>query len=91
MAQYQSHIPQTIACMIQYLQKFHDSVQVFCEFRATKKDGQDAKESSRELVAGQLEARQARLEEYFELSATQQNRLAVEDRQERAQVIQEVL
>ena len=77
--------------MDQYLQEFHDSVQVFSEFRATKKHRQDAKEASRELAAGQLEARQARLEEYFELSATQRNRLAVEDRQETAQVIQEVL
>ena len=70
MAQYHSHTPQTMGYMNQYLQKFHDSVQVFSEFRATKKNRQDAKEASRELAAGQLEARQARLEEYFELSAT---------------------
>ena len=61
MAQYCSHTPQTMGYMDQYLQKFHDSVQVFSEFRATKKDRQDAKEASRELVAGQMEARQARL------------------------------
>ena len=59
--------------MDQYLQKFDNSVQVFSEFGETKKDRQHAKEASRELVAGQLEARQARLEEYFESSATQRN------------------
>ena len=90
MAQSHSHTPQIMGYMDQYLQKFHDSVQVFSEFRATKKDRQDAKEVSRELAAGQLEARQARLEEYFELSSTQRNRLAVEVHQERARVIQEV-
>ena len=47
--------------MDKYLQKFHDSVQVFREFRATQKDRQDAKEASRSLAAGQLEAGQPRL------------------------------
>ena len=79
-AQYHSHTAQTMRYMDQCLQKFYVSVQVFTEFRAMKQDRQDAKEASRELAAGQLEARQARLEKYFELSATQRNRLAVEDR-----------
>jgi len=79
MAQYRSHTPQTIGYMDQYLQKFHDSVQVFSEFRATKKDWQDAKEASRGLAAGLLETYQAKLQEYFGLSATQRNKLAVED------------
>jgi len=55
MAQYRSHTPQTIGYMDQYLRKFHDSVQVFSEFRATKKDRQDAKEASWGLAASQLE------------------------------------
>ena len=91
MAQYHSHTVQTMGYMDQYLHKFHDNVQVLSEFRETKKHCQEAQEASRELVAGQLKVRQARLEEYVELSATQRNRLAVEDRQERAQVIQGVL
>ena len=32
MAQYCSHIPQTIGYIDQYLQKFHNSMQVFSEF-----------------------------------------------------------
>ena len=79
MVEYYTHTLQTVGYMDPYLQNFHDSVRVFREFRAMKMDRQDAKDGSRELVAGQLEAHQGRLEEYFELSATQQNRLAVED------------
>jgi len=71
MAQYRSHILQTIGYMDQYLRKFHDSMQVFSEFRATKEDRQDAKEASRGLAAGQLETHQAKLQEYFGLSAIQ--------------------
>jgi len=71
MAQYRSHTLQTIGYMDQYLQKFRNSVQVFSEFRVTKKDWQDAKEASRGLAAGQLETCQAKLQEYFGLSATQ--------------------
>ena len=66
-------------------------MQVFSEFRAMKKDRQDAKEASQGLAVGQLETCQAKLQEYFELSAMQRNKLAVEDRQESAQVAQDVL
>ena len=52
MVQFPSYTPQTIGYMDQYLQKFQDSVQVFREFRAMKKDRQDAKEAFRELAAG---------------------------------------
>ena len=38
MAQYHRHTPQAMGYMDQYLQKFYDSVQVFSEFGATKKD-----------------------------------------------------
>ena len=61
MAQCHSHTTLTMAYMDQDLQKFHDSVEVFYEFRATKQNRQDAKEASRKLASGQLEARQPRL------------------------------
>ena len=91
MAQYHSHRSRTMAYMDQYLQKFYGSVQVCSEFRAMKTDRQDTKKASRKLVAGQLEASQAKLAEYFVSSATRRNRLGVEDRLERAYLIQVVL
>ncbi|KAF8415231.1 hypothetical protein BGX38DRAFT_1281439 [Terfezia claveryi] len=80
LAQYRSHIPQTIGYMDLYLRKFHDNLPVFTEFRATKKDHENAKEASRELAADQLSARQAKLDEYFELSATKRTKIATEER-----------
>jgi len=91
MAQYRSHTPQTIGYMDQYLRKFNDNLHVFSEFRATKKDHQSAKEASRELAVEQREARQGKLEEYFQLSTTKRQNMATEERQERQQVVQEVL
>ncbi|KAF8414646.1 hypothetical protein BGX38DRAFT_1281763 [Terfezia claveryi] len=81
----------TIGYMDLYLRKFHDNLPVFTEFRATKKDHENAKEASRELAADQLSAHQAKLDEYFELSATKRTKIATEERQERQQVIQDVL
>jgi len=91
MAQYRSRTPQTIGYMDQYLRKFHDNLYIFSEFRATKKDHQSAKEASRKLAVEQHEACQGKLEEYFQLSTTRRNTIASEERQERQQVVQEVL
>jgi len=88
MAQYRSHTPQTIEYMDQYIRKFPDNLHILCEFRATKKDHQSA---SRELAVEQCEARQGKLEEYFQLSTIRRNTIASEERQERQQVVQEVL
>ena len=73
--------------MDQYLQKFHDRVQVLSEFQDTNKDRQKVKKAYQELAAGRLDAHLARLEADFELSSTRRKRLAVEDRKERAQVM----
>jgi len=91
MAQYRSHTPETIGYMDQYLRKFHDNLHIFSEFLATKKNHQSAKEPSRELAVKQREACQGKLEEYFQLSTTRRNTIASEERQERQQVVQEVL
>jgi len=91
MAQYRSHTPQTTGYMDQYLRKFHDNLHIFSEFQVTKKYHQSAKEASRELAVEQHEARQGKLEEYFQLSTTRRNTIASEERQERQQVVQEVL
>jgi len=91
MAQYRSHILQTIGYVHQYLWIFHDNLHIFREFRGTKKDHQSAKEASRELAVEQREVRQGKLEEYFQFSTTIRNTIASEERQERQQVVQEVL
>jgi len=77
--------------MDEYLRKFHDNLHIFSEFRATTEDHQSAKQASRELAVDQHEARQGKLEEYFQLSTTKRKNMATEERRERQQVVQEVL
>jgi len=52
-AQYQSHTPETIAYMKKYLEEFHECMNVFQEFWATKTDREEAARASKELAEGQ--------------------------------------
>jgi len=51
-AQYQSHTPETIKYMSQYLQAFHKYRHVLGEFRASKADHKRAKGASKDLAVG---------------------------------------
>jgi len=50
-------------------------------------DHQGAKEASRELAVEECEARQGKLEEYSQLSTTKWKNMAMEEHQERQQVV----
>ena len=79
-AQYRSHTSQTIAYIKKYLQEFHQFVHIFREFRATKADREEATQAAKELAGGQ--ARQATIEKYFTLTATQRHKLSAVAREE---------
>ena len=88
-AQYRSHTPQTLRYMTEYLQQFHQSVHIFAEFRAGKADREEAAKVAKELGEGQ--ARQATINQYFQLTSTQRAKRNAEDRDERQQAVHSIL
>ena len=89
MAQYWSHTLQTIGYMTQYLQQFHECMHVFSEYRASKADQEEAAKVAKDLAEGH--ARQATIDQYFKLVATQRAKRSADDRDERQQVVREIL
>ena len=89
MTQYRSHTPQTIEYMMQYLRGFHESNHIFREFRATKADHQEARVASQQLAI--THSNQANLEDYFQLTPTQRAARQREDRDERRQLVHDIL
>ena len=89
MAQYCSHIPQTIVYVKKYLQEFLQFVHIFREFRATKVDREEATKAAKELAEGQ--ARQATIEQYFTRTAMERGKLSSVARQERQQLVHDIL
>ena len=88
-AQYRSHTPPTISNMKQYLQEFHQVVHIFREFRATKAAREEATKAAKERAEGQV--RQAMIEQYFTLMATQQGKQSACDREEIQQLVHNIL
>lgn len=89
MAQYRSHTAQTMGYMNEYLAQFHQHMHIFGEFRASKADRAEATTAAKELAMGQ--ARQATIDQYFKLTATQRAKRSAQDRQERQQVVYDIL
>ena len=87
-AQYRSHTPQTIAYIKKYLQDFHQFMHIFRVFRVTKADREEATKATKELAEGQ--ARQATIEQYFTLTATQRGKLSAVAREERQQLVHDI-
>jgi len=88
-AQYRSHTPETIVYMKKYLEEFHECMHVFQEFRAMIADQEEAARASKELAEGQV--RQATLEQYVMLTPTQQVKQAAADKDERQQLVHDIL
>ena len=88
-AQYRSHTPQTIGNVMEYLPEFHQFVHIFPEFQATKADWEEATKAAKEVAEGQ--ARHARIEQYFRLTATQRGKLSALAREERQQLVHDIL
>ena len=88
-AQYHSHTPQMIVYMKKYLQELHQFVHIFRVFRATKADREEATKAAKQLAEGQ--ARQATIEQYFTLTATQRGKLSAVAREERKQLVHDIL
>ena len=87
--QYSSHTPQMIAYMKKYLQEFHQLMHILRQFRATKADREDATKAGKELAEGQ--ARQATIEQYFTLTATQRGKLSAVASEGRRQLVRDIL
>jgi len=88
-AQYRSHTPETIKYRSKYLQDFHNYRHVFGEFRASKADHRKAKGASHDLAASQ--ARQSTISNYFQVTARQKANEASANRQERQDLVKEML
>ena len=88
-AQYRSHISQTIGYMNEYLQQFHQHMHIFSEFRSGKADRQEADKVSQELAEGQTE--QATIHQYFQLTPTQLAKRSMKDREVRQQAAHSIL
>jgi len=88
-AQYRSHTSETIKYMSEYLHDFHRYRHIFGEFRASKADHKKAKGASKDL--GTSQARQSTISNYFQVTARQKANEACADRQERHDLIKEML
>ena len=75
--------------MKQYLQELHPFMLIVAEFRATKADREEATKAAKELAEGQ--ARQATIEQYFPLMAMQEGKLSAVAREERPQLVHDIL
>ena len=75
--------------MKKYLQQLHQFVHMFAECRATKADREEASKAAKELAEGQ--PRQATMEQYFTRTATQRGKQSAVDRQERQQLVHNIL
>ena len=80
-AQYRSHIPETIKYMAKYLQDFHTYRHIFREFHASKANHKRAKGASKDLAASQT--RQGTIPNYFKVTAMQKASEASANREER--------
>ena len=89
MAEYRDHTLQTLPYMNHYLQQFHEHIDIFGEFRASKADSEEAAKAARELAEGQ--ARQSTINYNFKVTATERARIRVEDCLERQQVVDDIL
>lgn len=87
LARYRSHTDSTIQYMSTYLQRFHDSKDVFLRYRAGKKAKLRADEISKELTAEYGSRRKSEVA----WTVGQRARLAEEDQEERAYRINEAL
>ena len=85
MAQYRSHMSQTIGYMDEYLRQSHQFSHIFGEFRAGKADREDAAKVAQEIKEDQ--ARQATIHQCFQLTSTQRAKRSAEDREERQQAV----
>ena len=61
--QYCSYTSQTIGYMNEYLRQFHQYMQIFSEFRASKDDREEAAKVSQGLA--EVQAQQATIHQYF--------------------------
>jgi len=75
--------------MKKYLEEFHECMHVFQEFWATKADREEAARASKELAEGQ--AWQATLEQYFMLTPSQRAKQAAANKDERQQLVHDIL
>ena len=88
-AQYRSNTCETLKYMFKYLRDFHRYRHIFGEYRASKADDQKAKGGSKDLGASQ--ARQSTISNYFQVTARQKVNEVCADRQERHDLMKEML
>ena len=62
---------------------------LFCEFQASKADREEAAKDVEDLAVGHRG--QARIDQYFKLTATQRAKRSADDQDERQQVVHEIL
>jgi len=75
--------------MKKYLEEFHECMHVFQEFQATKANWEEVARASKELAESQ--AWQVMLEQYFMLTPSQRAKQAAADKDERQQLVHDIL